>query len=73
MNVDITVDTAKLQKSVDASFNTTAESIKAQLDDAFRSGIDTPDLVYKVFGLLMQYRHLSGKNYKITFEEDSII
>ena len=73
MNVDITVDTAKLQKSVETNFNTTAESIKAQLDDAFRSGIDTPDLVYHVFGLLMQYRHLSGKNYKITFEEDSII
>lgn len=73
MNVNITVDTAKLQKSVETNFNTTAESIKVQLDDAFRSGIDTPESVYRVFGLLMQYRHLSGKNYKMTFEEDSIV
>ena len=50
-----------------------ANKLKKELDEIFRSKISSPEQVTSVYMLLQKYKSYTGKDYKITFEENTIV
>ena len=73
MNVSISANYAEIQKDIISQKETAAKRLKLKLDAIFRDKISTPEQVIKVYAMLAKYKSLSGNDYKITFEENTIV
>ena len=73
MNATITFDKLAAQIAANDKLRKTIADLKMRLDAKFKSKIKTPEDVYIIHDLLEQYKTLVGKEYKITFEENTIV
>lgn len=73
MNVFISVSTADAQESLKTAKTKTIANLELELDAIFRNKISTPEQVISVYSKLENYKQLSGKDYKITFKENTIV
>ena len=73
MNVVISMNAAEVQEQLDTSFAEHIRSLNAELDSIFKNRISTPEQVIDIHKKLEQYKLLTGENYKITFEENTIV
>lgn len=73
MNVEISMNAAEVQEDIKTELAKAADALRLQLDEAFMGPIDTPEKVIAVYNMLKRFRDLSGTNYEITFEENTIV
>lgn len=73
MNVSISANYAEIQKDIISQKGIAAKRLKLKLDAIFRDKISTPEQVIKVHAMLVKYKSLSGNDYKITLEENTIV
>ena len=66
-------DNSKIEESTKAEFEAAAKELKTELDEVFKSKISTPEQVITVYTMLHKYKLISGEDYKITFEENTIV
>lgn len=69
----ITFDPAKAAAKIKHDAVIKTAELKSKLDSCFRSKIKTPEQVIEIYNMLKEYKYFSGKNYKITFEENTIV
>lgn len=73
MNAFISMDHAEVQEAIAQDIQRKVVEIQHELDNLFRNKIKTPEQVIYVYDRLEQYRKLAGREYVITFEENSIV
>lgn len=73
MNATITFDKQVVLEQTDADKAKEAAKIKQSLDDIFKHKISTPVQVIGIYKLLQRYKNYTGEDYKITFEENTIV
>lgn len=73
MNAEITFDKLKAQILANDEARKKVKELTAELDSCFKGKIKTPEDVYNVYALLQRYKDFTGTEYKITFEENTIV
>jgi uncharacterized coiled-coil protein SlyX len=73
MNVSISMNVAEVQESIDTAMQEKVDALTRELDLLFRGKIKTPEQVIFIYNKLNEYKRLSGLEYKITFEENTIV
>lgn len=72
MNVTVSLNHAEVQK-LETVVDKTARQLKSELDLLFRNKISTPEQVVDIYKKLETYKFVTGEDYKITFEENTIV
>lgn len=73
MNINITNDsdaTAILAKHAKSK---RTKLLQEELDNIFYATIRTPQEVFAVYEKLLEFKQLTGKDYKITLKENTIV
>lgn len=73
MNVKVSANAAEVQRQINNETKDTILKLKLELDSIFRHKIKTPEQVIDIYTKLEYYKLLTGVDYKITFEENSIV
>lgn len=74
MNAVISMNSAEIRETTKTEIEQIILGLKMELDDLFLfDDITTPEQVIAIYHKLKQYKDLSGSDYKITFEENSIV
>ena len=73
MNVTVSMNAAEIQESIDNELEYRTRQLTNELDAIFRGKIKTPEQVISVYEKLKQYKLMTGTDYKITFEENTIV
>lgn len=73
MNVTISMRADDAQELIDEARLEAVEKLRLELDEIFRGKISTPEQVIDIYSKLKNFRHLSKDDYKITFEENTIV
>ena len=73
MNVTISMSANDAQELIDKARLEAVEKLRLELDEIFRGKISTPEQVVDIYSKLETFRHLSKEDYKITFEENTIV
>jgi hypothetical protein len=73
MNVTIAANTAEIREALANETDMKITTLQRELDGIFRHKINTPEQVIFAYNKLKEYETLSGKKYKITFEENTIV
>lgn len=73
MNVSVTFDSEHVCRKIEEAKAEKALQLKLELDKIFKSKISTPEEVYVAYEKLYTYAYYAGEQYKITFEENTIV
>lgn len=73
MNVSISMNAAEVQRVTDKKLEIAVDVLKSELDSIFKNKISTPDQVISIYDKLAKYKLISGKDYQITLEENTIV
>lgn len=73
MNASVTFDLEHACAEIEKAKIEKASQLKSELDKIFKSKISTPEEVYSVYEKLCSYAYYAGEQYKITFEENTIV
>ena len=73
MNASVTFNLEQARAEIDKANAEKALQLKSELDEIFKSKISTPEEVYSTYKKLYDYTRCTGEEYKITFEENTIV
>ena len=73
MNYTVNFDYKQASDKTERDRIEEGEFLKAELDEIFRNKISTPDDIYIIYDKLERYKLCTGNDYKITFEENTIV
>ena len=73
MTATITFSPNTAMAQIEKDTEIKVSELKTKLDSCFRNKIKTPEQVIDIYHMLEQYKYFSGEEYKITFEENTIV